>query len=231
MPNPWEEIPLEVYEAHMSLPGVAQLQALERLTEARLAAYPARTVMIWGVAGGTGFAAIDPAEVDHVTGVDVNAAYLESCRSRYPALADRLTLLRADLRFPAELPRAGLLIADLFIEYIGIGAFCSRIRECLPDTLCCVIQRSAEEAFVSPSPYAESFAGIGALHTDIEEGELTVALLGSGYGPLYREEVRLPNGKRLVRLDYTRMPDEPDFAEPRKIRNRARARKGPIQGG
>ena len=54
MKNPWEEIRLDTYEAHMSLDSVRQLQALNALMRDQLAAYPVRTAMILGVAGGNG---------------------------------------------------------------------------------------------------------------------------------------------------------------------------------
>lgn len=202
--NPWEEMPLPIYEAHMSLPGVGQLPAMEALTRRRLLAYPARSVMIFGVAGGNGLAGISPEQVDFVAGVDISAAYLDECRARYPALAGKLRLIRADLSLPAALPRAKLLIADLFIEYIGIPAFCARVRECAPDTLCCAIQKNGEAAFVSPSPYAAEFGAIGSLHRDVEEAPLTRALGEAGYTPVFREEIALPGGKFLIRLDYAR---------------------------
>ena len=54
MKNPWEEIDLEIYESHMRLDSVMQLQAMNAIMKKQLEAYPAATAMILGVAGGNG---------------------------------------------------------------------------------------------------------------------------------------------------------------------------------
>ena len=54
MRNPWEEIRLEDYEEHMALDSVRQLQALNGIMKAQMEAYPVKTVMILGIAGGNG---------------------------------------------------------------------------------------------------------------------------------------------------------------------------------
>lgn len=201
--NPWRQVPLSVYEGHMELDNVAQLQALDTLYAERLRAYPARRVAFWGIAGGNGLRHIQSALCDAVYGVDINEAYLSACRGRYPELAEKLTLIAADLSQPVELPYAELIFADLLIEYIGIPAFIARTAACRPRFLCCTIQQNLAEAFVSPSPYAEALAGVGSLHTDVAEDALTKSLSDIGYLLMQRGVIPLVNGKQFVRLDYT----------------------------
>lgn len=50
MNHPWEEIDLSVYEKHMSLDRVGQLQAMNYIMRDQFYAYPARTIMILGIA-------------------------------------------------------------------------------------------------------------------------------------------------------------------------------------
>lgn len=205
MPHPWEEVPLAAYEGHMQLLGIEQMQTLNALMHKRIAAYPADSVAVWGVAGGNGLEHIDPETVQAVYGVDVNVQYLAACRARYPQLSKKLMLLCADLSRPCDtLPHAELVLADLLIEYIGIPAFVERVRECNPKRLCCVIQKNISAAFVSVSPYRQALSGIGALHTDVEEGALTEAMDALPFRLLYREEIPLPNGKLFIRLDFER---------------------------
>ena len=45
MHNPWEEIDLKVYENHMSLQSVHQLQALNELMKGQLHTYDVNTAM------------------------------------------------------------------------------------------------------------------------------------------------------------------------------------------
>ena len=51
---PWEEIDLKVYENHMSLQSVHQLQALNELMKGQFHTYDVNTAMILGIAGGNG---------------------------------------------------------------------------------------------------------------------------------------------------------------------------------
>ncbi len=188
----------------MALAQVGQLRALSELTKRQLAAHPVQTVCILGVAGGNGLAHIGP-DIQKVYGIDVSQAYLDRCAARYAALGDRLVLRRADLSDPrADLPDAELFIANLLVEYIGIPTFAGHIARRRPRYLSCVLQQNAGETFVSASPYAETFAGIASIHTDIDAQELTAALAAAGMEHTETDRLSLPNGKQLVLLAYTR---------------------------
>lgn len=204
MRNPWQDVPLHAYEGHMGMEEIYQLQTLDALVGERIAAYPARSAAIWGVAGGNGLRHINAEAVDKVVGVDVNQAYLNACHARHPALRGKLVLVCADLSVPAALPYAALVIADLFIEYIGIEAFVARIQENTPEIACCTIQKNNNAAFVSTSAYMDTLEKIGGLHRDIAEGELTAAMANAGYAIALREEWPLKSGKSFIRLDYRR---------------------------
>ncbi len=199
--HPWQQVPLAVYEGHMRLRSVGQLQALDELYLERLSAYPSETVAFWGIAGGNGLSHIRPGQYRAVYGVDINEAYLAACRERFIALKE-LVLLALDLSKPVTLPSADLVFADLLIEYIGIDAFAARVHSAKPKTLCCTIQQNLAQAFVSPSPYAQALEAIGALHQDIAEADLCNSLQQQGYLLLYRKAVPLNSAKQLLRLDY-----------------------------
>jgi len=208
MRNPWEEIPLTDYERHMALPSVFQLQTLSRLMDGQLNDYPVSTVIILGVAGGNGMEHIRPERAKKVYGVDINAAYLETCRERFRDLGDRFCPIRADLTDPAlQLPHAELVVADLLVEYIGTACFAENIRQVGPRYVSAVIQINTDEGFVSDSPYLQTFDGLKQVHRQMEEGELTRTMAGIGYEFLRSEEENLPNGKQLVRLDYGNSAD------------------------
>ncbi len=205
MQNPWEEIALSDYENHMKLESVRQLQALNRMMQAQLAAYPAESVMILGIAGGNGLEYIRP-EQKTVHAVDINGAYLRAAAERYPALAGRLRCLQLDLITEAEkLPQAELLLADLLIEYIGYGAFQRAVRQAAPAYVSCVIQINADAAeWVSDSPYLHAFDGLDAVHHQIAEQPLNEVMRKIGYTGVLRDAEPLPNGKSLLRLDFQR---------------------------
>ena len=54
MKNLWEEIHLNDYENHMRLDSIMQLQTLNATMKKQFYQYPAKTIMVLGVAGGNG---------------------------------------------------------------------------------------------------------------------------------------------------------------------------------
>lgn len=203
MGNPWEAIGLETYEDHMRLDSVRQLQSLNALMQRQLAACPADTVMILGIAGGNGLEHIRSDQFRRVYGVDINEAYLNAVRERYPQL-ESLECLRIDLTTESEkLPEVQLLIANLLIEYIGYPAFQRAVLQSAPVYVSCVIQINTDaESWVSDSPYLHEFDGLDAVHHQIDAAALTDAMHEIGYTDVLTETESLPNGKALVRIDF-----------------------------
>ena len=52
------------------------------------------------------------------------------------------------------------------------------------------------------APYLHAFDGLERVYHHVDEAGLTAALNGAGYHVTDREEYPLPNGKKLLRLDY-----------------------------
>lgn len=208
MNNPWETIALSDYENHMSLKNVYQLQVLNRMMGEQLAVYDADTVMILGIAGGNGLEHINREKTSKVYGVDVNPAYLAQCRKRYAALGDTLETICADLLDEhLQLPSARLLIADLLVEYIGYECFQKVVCKVAPQVVSCIIQINTDDSFVSDSPYLHAFDGLAEVHHQMSEDGLTACMTGIGYRLNGTVEQGLPNGKKLVRLDFIRLSE------------------------
>lgn len=202
--NPWNNIDLDIYEKHMEMPDVFQLQTLNAIMRRQLA-YNKPVVAILGAAGGNGLNHIDLNTVRKVYAVDINAEFLAACQKRYGFLKDVLETICCDLSADeACLPRCGLLICNLIIEYIGIEKFTALLKRNYEKTeiVSCVIQHNANEGFVSASPYAGHFEAL--VHQDIHEAELTEALKDAGYAVLERTGYPLPNQKELIRMDFCR---------------------------
>lgn len=203
MDNPWCEIALSDYEDHMSLASVGQLQVLNAVMKTQLELHPVASVIILGLAGGNGLEHVDTGKYRRVWGVDVNQAYLAEAEKRFPQLAGTLECLCLDLRSQAAgLPQAELVIANLLIEYIGCDAFVQVLAAAAPRFVSCLIQIDAGAGFVSESPYLHAFDRLDEIHCQMDEGELARALAAAGYRPVDRAEHPLPNGKKLLRLDY-----------------------------
>lgn len=205
MGNPWETITLEDYENHMKLESVRQLQGLNHLMQSQLNAFPASSVMVLGVAGGNGLEHIRDGQFEKVYGVDVNAAYLEAAARRHPALKGVLECLRIDLtEEPCRLPKADLVLANLLVEYIGYPCFQQVLRHVEPEYVSCVIQINAEQGWVSASPYLHAFDALEQVHCQVEAAALENAMQEIGYRAADTLEHGLPNGKKLLRMDFRR---------------------------
>ncbi len=206
MKNPWEKVLLSDYEEHMKLPGIHQLQSLHSIMEMQINTYPVQTLSILGVAGGNGLDLINKDNIKKVYGIDINEDYLKICRERYAYLGSCLKLQRIDLTdLKAELPAADMVIANLFIEYIGTEFFAEQLKKNVPEYVSCVIQKNQEEEFVSDSPYTRSFTEIAGLHSDIDKEELTRKLNTIDMVLIREEEILLPNKKVFIRLDYRKL--------------------------
>ncbi|MFL0249531.1 class I SAM-dependent methyltransferase [Clostridium neuense] len=204
MSNPWEKVSLEDYENHMKLASVKQLQTLNKIMKSQIYKYNISTIAILGIAGGNGLDLIDNSRIKMVYGIDINKIYLDVCRKKYENLKDCLVLKRLDLsNLSNDLPKVDIVIANLFIEYIGIDIFVKQLSKNFPQYVSCVIQKNSNNDFVSDSPYIKVFDEVSLLHKDVEKASLVKAMSTIGYRLIFSEEHSLPNMKKFIRLDFT----------------------------
>ena len=203
MKNPWEEIELSDYENHMKSDSVRQLQTLNTMMKRQLNRYPVKTVMVLGVAGGNGLEHIDTQKVQKVYGVDINHKYLEKCAERYKRLDGIFEGICMDLTDKNNaLPHADMMVADLLIEYIGYPCFQNVITQVKPLYISCIIQINTNYSFVSDSPWLHAFDKLDKVHHQMQEDELIILMKDMNYGLIDKIEESLPNGKKLVQLDF-----------------------------
>ena len=205
MSNPWEEIKLDDYENHMSLESVYQLQVLNEMMKEQLSAYDIESVMILGIAGGNGLEHIDRHKIKKVYGVDVNQSFLTECRKRYSGLDDVFVPICTDLLADnLQLPQSDLLVANLLVEYIGYDCFQKVVGSVAPAYVSCIIQINTGNSFVSDSPYLHAFDCLETVHHQMEEEALINCMSEIGYRKGEQLEQELPNGKKFVRIDFSR---------------------------
>lgn len=204
--NPWEEIKLLDYENHMSLDSVKQLQVLNELMKEQFSTYPVETATVFGVAGGNGLEHVSNEKYKKVYGIDINEEFLSAARKRYKYLGNALECLKIDLINELEkLPQAEIIIANLFIEYVGYDVFKRSVLRTEAKYVSCVIQiNSNEGAWVSESPYIHAFDGLDEVHHQMEEETLIQAMEEIEYRLIKTAECKLPNGKKFVMLDFER---------------------------
>lgn len=203
--NPWEDIPLVDYESHMKLDSVMQLQTMNEMMKGQFDAYPVSSIMIFGIAGGNGLEHIQKDKFEKVYGVDVNSSYLQEVIFRYPDLTGLLECLCINLMDETDkLPKADMVIANLLIEYIGYECFQKAIQQVTPKYVSCIIQINIEDGWVSDSPYLHVFDGLEQVHQQIEEQALEEAMIEIDYHAIRTLERMLPNGKKLIQIDFVR---------------------------
>lgn len=161
--------------------------------------------MILGIAGGNGLEYIDTEKYQAVYGVDINELYLQAVSDRYKNLEGILKCINIDIMNEADLlPEAELLIANLLIEYIGYDAFSNAVMKVKSQYVSCVIQiNETEKQWVSDSPYIHAFDRLESVHCQMEKNKLIEKMNHIGYKLIKKAADVLPNGKRLVRLDFT----------------------------
>lgn len=203
MNNPWEKVKLSDYENHMALDSVRQLQALNQMMKRQLNQYDVQSAMILGIAGGNGLEHVDVQKLNRVYGIDINKEYLTATENRYERLTGILECLCVDLISEVDkLPQADLLIANLLIEYIGYECFQNVVKVTSPQYVSCIIQINEDSGFVSDSPYLHAFDGLESVHHQMAEQELQSSMDAIDYQLIQILEYMLPNGKKLVQLDF-----------------------------
>ena len=203
MKNPWEEIPLTDYENHMKLDSVMQLQAMNEMMKGQFDSYDVSSVAIFGIAGGNGLEHIEKDRFKRIYGIDINSSYLKAVAERYSQLDGLLECLCINLINETEkLPEADMVIANLLIEYIGYECFQKAVKRVNPKYVSCIIQINMEDNWVSDSPYLHVFDGLEQVHHQMEERELEKAMLEIDYHAIRTLEHMLPNGKKLVQMDF-----------------------------
>lgn len=204
MANPWEGISLSDYENHMKLDSVMQLQNMNQMMKGQLNAYPVSSVMVLGIAGGNGLEHIEKNKYRKVYGIDINTEYLKAVEERYSDISDILECIQVNLiEETNKLPNAELLIANLLIEYIGYDCFQKAVEQVRPKYVSCIIQINIDDSWVSDSPYIHVFDDLDKVHHQMEENSLIQTLKDIGYSLIAQTENLLPNGKKLVQLDFS----------------------------
>lgn len=124
-------------------------------------------------------------------------------KERYTSLSDILECIQLNLIEETDkLPKAELLVANLFIEYIGYDCFQNAVEQVQPKYVSCIIQINVDDSWVSDSPYIHAFDNLDQVHHQMEEISLIQTMENIKYKRIAQIENPLPNGKKLVQLDF-----------------------------
>lgn len=197
--NAWLDIPLADYEAHMSLPAIAQARMLAEQLEALIARFRPGSLAVVGCAGGNGFERVG-AQVERVVAIDINRAYLDALESRFAGRWPGLELICADVQSPTvSFAPVELVYAALIFEYVNAAAALEALRKGLRagGVLAALVQLpSPAHAAVSASPYA-SLQGLSGVMRLVPPDALRREAARAGFAPADSRDIGLASGKRF----------------------------------
>ena len=200
MHNPWLDIPLADYEAHMALPEIGQARLLSDIFADALRTHVPESVAVIGCAGGNGFERIAPEITTRVIGVDLNPDYLRQTRQRFDGKFQSLELIQADVEHDAPpVTPVRLVFAALVLEYVNPEKALLRLRAMLAGNgvLVTVLQLpSPHMPAVSPSPFVKMRALDAVLH-HIEPARLRDVCARHGLGEFGSSLHTTDNGKQF----------------------------------
>lgn len=207
MRNPWLDIPLADYEAHMALPTVGQADLIARELATLLRGYSPTSIAIIGCAGGNGFDCAAGSGISRVVGVDINPQYIERARERYEGRIPGLELHIADIQACQSLfEPVDLIYVALVLEYADLDRTMGVLAaHCNSNGVLAVLSQLPHEtmAHVSPSPYA-SLQLLAPGMRLISQEELRRQAEHAGFAPLHSGTVTAIGGKRF-RIDEFRI--------------------------
>lgn len=196
--NPWLDVPAEDYLGHMGSEAVGQLPVLTGLFADALAALKPRRLLVLGCGTGNGFDRINPRVTRQVTGVEINPAYLEALRRRFPSPSHAMDLLCCDAAEYA-IPEAAfdLVYAALLFEYVTWESMVSGIARGVTRTggVWVVLQLPSPTApAVSRTDYP-SVRVLEPLFRFVDPSELKDAFRRHGLRLEGETQIPLPQGK------------------------------------
>lgn len=207
MRNPWLDIPLADYEAHMALPTVGQSLLIANELDILVRIRSPDSVAIIGCAGGNGFDRVARTGVSRLIGVDLNPEYIKQARARYQGRIPGLELYVADIQASASLfDPVDLIYAALVMEYVDPARTMNILAcHCKPNGVLAVLSQLPHETMghVSPSPYT-SLQLLAPGMRLISRQELQRHAVHAGFAPEQSRMIVSTGGKRL-RIDEFRL--------------------------
>ena len=181
--NLWLTIPLDEYEAHMSLPAVNQSALMADILACVCDTYRPSSLALLGCAGGLGLDRVDPTVVSRIVAIDINGSYAQRARERYAHRFHAFSAFVADIeRDPLPIVPVRLAFAALVFEYVDPVV---AIRNVAPlvepgGALVTVIQLPSIVAEVTASPY-ESIQRLTSVMRLRTVEEMRAAATSSGF--------------------------------------------------
>jgi SAM-dependent methyltransferase len=202
--NPWNSIPLEDYESHMSDASVGQLSLLNSLTKKYLNIIQPPSVIFLGVAGGNGLEHIDNSVTKTVIGIDINQDYLYTTFQRYHEKISQLKLICYDItKSPEVFCKADMIWAALILEYTGIeNSLEFSSKNLAPGGHFILTIQSNHDLHSVSDTGIESVKKVADIFHPVDHDILLDQAASRGFAFIEKEENILPNGKALITYHF-----------------------------
>jgi len=198
MQNPWLQIPLADYEAHMAHPSVGQAQLLADQFERLVSQYSPKSLALVGSAGGNGLERLAPGRLERIVAVDINPRYIEQTGMRHAHRSNGFELLCADVQSKALcFEPVDFVWAALLFEYVDVAMTLTALaRNCRDGAFLATAVQLPHQSLtpVSPSPYP-SLGALSAAIRLVAPEELERSAIACGFSPVDSESVAAPGGK------------------------------------
>ncbi len=206
MTNPWLDIALVDYEAHMSLPTIGQAQMIADQLDRALKRWAPTSVAVIGCAGGNGLDRIATSPVKRVVAVDLNPDYIERTRARYARRLPGLELVCGDAQSASLVyGPVAFTYAALLFEYVDVPLTLKTLkRNSGPDAVLTTVLQLPHSAIpaVSSSPY-QSLSSLASAMTLVAPETLSLAAAEVGFAAADSMIIELASGKRFCVQDFT----------------------------
>lgn len=196
--NPWLKIPAKDYESHMSLPDVAQAQALNSLMASVLKAYRPDSIAVMGCTTGNGFEHIDPSHTPRVIGVDINTDYLTALKKKFAKRLPGLELVEGDVASADfQVGPVSMVFAGLIFEYVAVtDAINSIYRSLVPGgILISVLQLPGPDSSPVTDTQFKSLAMLAPIMTLVSPPVFSVIGNRAGLKLINSDTIPLKKGK------------------------------------
>lgn len=208
MKNPWLDIPLADYEAHMLLPNVRQAQLLSDTFATALEEFAPKSVAVIGCAGGNGFDRIAAQKVERIVGVDINPEYINQVRVRFTSRLPGLELIVADIaRDTLAISPVDLVFAALVLEYVDVDIVIPKIDQMLrPGGLVVTVIQLSSDTLpeITPTQYTTLNAVSSVMKLVIAD-KLEGVFNACGYRQINSWRATVPGGKCFQVQNFRRV--------------------------
>ncbi len=207
--NPWLTIPASDYEGHMSLPEVAQAQALNSMMHSALQMYTPESLAVVGCATGNGFEHIDTSITQRVVAIDINFKYLSILSDRFSQTIPSLELMNVDISTPEFTTEpVAAVFAALVFEYVDVQSSLLNIKKSLTENgvFVAVLQEpNSKVASVTPTPY-ESLKRLSPIMNLVESKKFSNLCERLGFMEINQAQEHLKSGKKFWVGTYRNVP-------------------------